>query len=68
MLNSGGKNSCFARQKKINIRTLVVFEKNFLNETKNHNPPFKLNGWSLTVCISGEVVFYQPSDICFRPF
>ena len=23
---------------------------------------------SVTVCISGEVVFYQPSDICFRPF
>jgi hypothetical protein len=33
MLNSG---------KKINIPILVLSEKNFLNETKNHNPPFKL--------------------------
>ena len=35
MLNSG---------KKKNILTLVLSEKKFLNETKNHNPPFKLNG------------------------
>ena len=48
MLNSGKKNSRFARQKKINILTLVLSEKTFLNETKNHNPPFKLNGRSLT--------------------
>ena len=33
--------------KKINILTLVLSEKKFLNETKNHNPPFKLNGRSL---------------------
>ena len=39
MLNSG---------KKINILTLVLSKNNFLNETKNHNPPFKLNGRSLT--------------------
>ena len=40
MLNSG--------KKKI-ILTLVLSEKKFLNETKNHNPPpFKLNGRSLT--------------------
>ena len=38
MLNSG---------KKINIPILVLSEKKFLNETKNHNPPFKLNGRSL---------------------
>ena len=36
MLNSGKKN----------ILTLV-FEKTFLNETKNHNPPCELNGRSL---------------------
>ena len=33
--------------KKINIPTLV-FEKKILNETKNHNPSFKLNGRSLS--------------------
>ena len=38
MLNSG---------KKINILTLALSEKKILNETKNHNPPFKLNGRSL---------------------
>ena len=46
MLNSGNKISRLARQKK-NILTLVLSEKNILNETKNHNPPFKLNGRSL---------------------
>ena len=36
MLNSGKK--CRAlRDKKINILTLVLSEKKFLNETKNHN-------------------------------
>ena len=25
----------------------MLSEKKFMNETKNHNPPFKLNGWSL---------------------
>jgi hypothetical protein len=39
MLNSG---------KKINILTLVLSEEKNLNETKNHNPPFKLNGRSLS--------------------
>ena len=34
--------------KKKNILTLVLSEKKNLNETKNHNPPFKLNGRSLT--------------------
>ena len=29
------------------ILTLVLSENKFLNETKNHNPPFKLNGRSL---------------------
>ena len=37
MWNSGKKN----------ILILVLSEKNILNETKNHNPPFKLNGRSL---------------------
>ena len=44
MLNTG---------KKINILTLMLSEKTFLNETKNHNPPlpppFKLNGRSLNM-------------------
>ena len=43
MLNSGKKFTT----KKINILTLVLSGKKFLNETKNHNPPFKLNGRSL---------------------
>ena len=38
MLNFGEKK---------NILTLVLSEKKFLNEAKNHNPPFKLNGRSL---------------------
>ncbi len=36
MLNSG----------KINIRTIVLSEKTFLNETKNHNPPLHVK-WSV---------------------
>ena len=39
MLNSGKK-----------VLPLVLSEENFLNETKNHNPPFKLNGRSLINC------------------
>ena len=46
MLNSGNK----LRDKKINILILVLSDKKFLNETKNHNPPsFKLNGRSLNL-------------------
>jgi hypothetical protein len=37
MLNSGKKIRAL-RNKTINILTLVVSEKNFLNETKNHTP------------------------------
>ena len=39
MLNSGEKIALCARQKKINILTLVLSEKKILNDTKNHNPP-----------------------------
>ena len=47
MLNSGEKNSRFARQKKINILTLALSEKKFLNEIKNRNPtPFQVK-WSV---------------------
>jgi hypothetical protein len=38
----------------INILTLVLSEKTFLNETKNHNPPFKLNGQSLMYMYKGN--------------
>ena len=38
MFNSG-KKICALRDKIINILTLVLSEKKFLNETKNHNPP-----------------------------
>ena len=47
MLNSGKKIRAFRDKKKINILTLALSEKKFLNETKNHNPPCKLNGRSL---------------------
>ena len=48
MWNSGKKIRAF-RDKKLNILTLVLSEKNILNETKNHTtPPFKLNGRSLS--------------------
>ena len=40
------KNCALSATKK-NILTLVLSENKFLNETKNHNPPCKLNGWSL---------------------
>ena len=47
MLNSGKKFPALPT-KKINILTLVLFERNILNETKNHNPPaLQLNGRSL---------------------
>ena len=38
--------------KKINILTLVLSEKKNLNESKNHNPPCKLNGRSLTISVT----------------
>ena len=44
MLNSGQKFRAFCNKK---ILTLVLSEKKILIETKNHNPPFKLNGRSL---------------------
>ena len=41
--------------KRINVLTLVLSEKKFLNETKNHNPPpFKLNGRSLISLVSSN--------------
>ena len=49
MLNSGKKIRTLRDKKKINILTLVMSEKIFLNESKNHNPPFKLNGRSLNM-------------------
>ena len=48
MINFGKKFRAL-RDKKNNILTLVLSEKKILNETKNHNPPCKLNGRSLTV-------------------
>ena len=46
MLKSGRKIHAL-RDKKKSILTLVLSENKFLSETKNHNPPFKLNGRSL---------------------
>jgi hypothetical protein len=45
MLNSGKKIRAL-RDKKINILTIVLSEKNILNETKNHNPPLQVK-WSV---------------------
>ena len=46
MLNSGGKNALSATKKKFLI--LVLSEKTFLNETKNHTPPPPLQvKWSV---------------------
>ena len=53
MLNSG---------KKINILPLMLSEENFLNEIKNHNPPFKLNGRSLRQLLSiffTKLIFFR---------
>ena len=47
MLNSGKKFRAW-RDKKNKYSNSCVVGKKFLNETKNHNPPFKLNGRSLT--------------------
>ena len=69
MLNSG-KKIVHSATKKINILTLVLSEKIFLNETKNHNPPFKLNGQSLkagntfTRQICGSELFLQNIRLC----
>ena len=46
MLNSGKKFRALRDKKKKNILTLVLFEKQILNETKNHNPPLQVK-WSV---------------------
>ena len=46
MLNSG-KKICTLRDKKNKYSNSCVARKKNSNETKNHNPPFKLNGQSL---------------------
>ena len=46
MLNSGKKFRAL-RDKNINILTLVLSEKQFLNETKNHNPTPLQVKWSV---------------------
>ena len=46
MLNSGKKIPA-SRDKKNNFFCLVLSEKTFLNETKNHNPPPFQVKWSV---------------------
>ena len=46
MLNSG-KNFALRATTKINILTLVLSEKKFLNQNKNHNPPPLQVKWSV---------------------
>ena len=66
MLNSGKKISRFARQKKINILTFVLFEKKFLNEAKTITP-CKLNGRSLTNLSLLYVSICQPLEEVRKP-
>jgi hypothetical protein len=56
MLNSGGKKLRFARDKNINILTLVLSENKFLNETKNHTPLLQVK-WSVPYVIVYESLF-----------
>ena len=66
MLNSGKKNSCFARQKK-NILTLVLSGKKFLNEKKTITPPCKLNGrflMSTSININGIISYGGIFETC----
>ena len=51
------KNFALCATKKINILTLVLSEKNILNETKNHTPTFKLNGWSFSTYFKFKFTF-----------
>ena len=53
MLNSG-KNFALCATKKINILTLVLSKKKFLNETKNHNPPLQVK-WSVPKYNTGVI-------------
>ena len=48
MLNSGNKFHALRDKKKKYSNSRVVKKKIILNETKNHNPPCKLNGRSLS--------------------
>jgi hypothetical protein len=48
MLNSGRKFRALRDKKNKYSNSCVVQKKKFLNEAKNHNPPFKLNGRSLS--------------------
>ena len=57
MLSAGKKFRALPDKKK-NILTLVLSEKKFLNKTKNHNPPFKLNGRSLTSMSHTPISYY----------
>ena len=56
MLNSGKKICASCNKKK--ILTLVLSEKKFLNETKNHNPPPLQVKWSVPNC------FVVHSSVC----
>ena len=48
MLHSG-KNFALCATKKNKYSNSPVVRKKILNETKNHNSPYKLNGRSLTI-------------------
>jgi hypothetical protein len=56
MLNSG----IFFRAK-INILTLVLSEKKFLNETKNHNPPLQVK-WLVPYWMENMTVIWLKAD------
>ena len=44
-----------------------VVGKNILNETKNHNPPFKLNGWSFSFLCCPIMCLYVLSSVLCCP-
>jgi hypothetical protein len=54
------------RKKKINIPTLVLSENKFLNETKNHNPPIKLNGRSLSSNYTIKKTYLPRSEVASK--
>ena len=49
------------------ILTLVLSEKKIMNETKNHTPPFKLNGRSLmTTVLAMEIIIIKACVFVYK--
>ena len=54
MWNSGKKIRALPDKKNKYSNSCVVGKKKFLNEAKNHTPPFKLNGRPLILILIGK--------------